>query len=99
MTKDEEIVNSVDSASVVKLKGLVPGFIPVVAKIMKDLKDLGYQPRIMEAVRTRAQQAEKVRLGYSQTMNSKHIGGKAVDIVDKRYNWDIPLNHQYWYDQ
>lgn len=80
-------------------KSLNDKFKPIVLEIMTQLETKGYQPIVAEGLRTRAQQAEKVRLGYSQTMNSYHLSGFAADIVDKRYMWDIPLSHQYWKDQ
>lgn len=74
-------------------------FKPIVAEIMKQLMAKGWQPVVAEGRRTVAQQKEKVRLGYSKTMNSYHLTGMAADIVDRRYGWDIPLSHQYWKDQ
>jgi peptidoglycan L-alanyl-D-glutamate endopeptidase CwlK len=44
---------------------------------------------------------EKVRKGYSKTMNSSHRVGKAVDIIDKRYGWAGPaskLDYKFWTD-
>jgi hypothetical protein len=67
--------------------------------IMQDLRNQGYQPKIASGIRTPEEQAEKVRLGYSQTQNSKHLYGKAADIVDQRWGWDGPAadpNHPFW---
>jgi hypothetical protein len=74
-------------------------FKPIVLEILTRLEQLGYQPFVCEGRRTIAQQREKVRKGYSKTMNSYHLSGMAADIVDKRYMWDIPISHQYWKDQ
>lgn len=74
-------------------------FKPFVLEILTQLEAKGWQPIVAEGRRTLAQQREKVRLGYSTTMHSYHLTGMAADIVDKRYNWDIPLSHQYWRDQ
>ncbi len=81
-----------------KIDQLVPEFQPIVIEILDRLTGLGYQPIIAEAYRTKEQQREKVKLGYSKTMKSKHIERKAVDIVDKRYMWNIGLTHKFWYD-
>jgi hypothetical protein len=51
------------------------------APIMRDrlwfavylLREQGYHPRVVETDRTPEQQAEKVRLGYSKTIHSKHV--------------------------
>ncbi len=77
-----------------KLSGMLPG-------IMEDLRAKGWNPMIASAIRTPEEQAEKVRQGYSQAMNSKHLYGKAVDIVDKNYGWDGKAsdpNFQFWKD-
>ena len=81
-----------------KFTGLKPEFVPVVKKILAELTKLGWQPIIAEGIRTVAQQREKVRKGYSQTMHSKHILGQAVDIVDKRYLWNVDIIHKFWLD-
>lgn len=49
---------------------------------------------ITEGLRTTERQAALVKAGASQTMNSKHIIGKAVDVaakVDGKVRWDWPL--------
>lgn len=46
---------------------------------------------VIEGLRTREKQAEYVRRGASQTMNSKHLTGSAVDIVPYvggKLDWD-----------
>jgi RHS repeat-associated protein len=48
----------------------------------------GYQPRIVEALRTSKQQCEKVKAGLSSTMKSKHLTGDAIDVVDRRWGYD-----------
>jgi len=75
-------------------KSLNDKFKPIVLEIMTRLEAKGWRPIVAEGLRTRAHQAEKVRKGYSTTMNSYHLTGMAADIVDKRYNWDIPLTLQ-----
>jgi len=46
----------------------------------------GKRVAITEGLRTRERQAELVRKGASRTMNSKHIVGKAVDVVILKAN-------------
>jgi hypothetical protein len=81
-----------------KLLQLDPQFQPIVSKILDALTAKGWQPIIAEGKRTVEQQREKVKMGYSQTMKSYHLTGLAVDIIDKRYAWNIPLHHKFWYD-
>lgn len=66
--------------------------------IMLELEKKGWQPQVAEGLRTIEEQKEKVRLGYSQTLNSRHLTGRAVDVIDKRYGWNIPLHHPFWLD-
>jgi hypothetical protein len=73
-------------------------FKPVVKEILTKLEAKGYQPIVCEGRRTTAQQAEKVKKGYSKTMKSYHLTGMAADIVDKRYMWNISNVHQFWWD-
>lgn len=54
--------------------------------------------RVTSGVRSHARQAELVRLGASQTQNSYHIYGKAVDLAimetvgnTNRASWDFEL--------
>ncbi|WP_353094176.1 M15 family metallopeptidase [Methylibium sp.] len=52
---------------------------------------------VIEGVRSRERQAELVKAGASQTMNSRHITGHAVDlgaVVDGSLRWDWPLYPQ-----
>jgi hypothetical protein len=83
------------------MAGLDPVLQEKIPLIMDDLRAKGWQPKIASAIRTPEEQAEKVRLGYSKTMNSKHLKGKAVDIVDERYGWKGDAanpDYQFWKD-
>lgn len=67
---------------------------------LNGLKDHGENPKIFEALRTRAQQREKVRLGYSKTMNSYHLKrgsddlALAADIADMAKAWNA--SRRFW---
>src|SRR3990167_10500617 len=67
---------------------LRPDFQPWVVKVLAELESLGWEPIIFEGRRTIEEQREKVRLGYSKTMRSRHLSGYAADIVDRRYLWN-----------
>lgn len=48
---------------------------------------------ITEGLRTTQRQAELVARGASQTMNSKHITGRAIDVaavIDGKVSWHYP---------
>ena len=61
-------------------------------KVVKRALELSNQDfAVLEGLRTKEHQAELVRKGASQTMNSNHITGRAVDlvpIVDGKVSWD-----------
>lgn len=52
---------------------------------------------VTEGVRTRERQAQLLAKGATQTLNSKHITGRAVDlaaVVDGEVRWDWPLYYK-----
>ena len=52
---------------------------------------------VLEGVRTKSRQKELVASGASQTMNSRHLTGHAVDLgawVAGSVRWDWPLYHK-----
>lgn len=49
---------------------------------------------VIEGVRTMARQRELVKQGASQTLNSKHLSGQAVDLmayIGSRPSWELNL--------
>ena len=84
-----------------KIHLLEPVIQGIISALLRNLWNMGWQPVIAEGKRTKAQQREKVRLGYSKTMNSRHLSGLAVDIIDRRWGWHGPCadkDHQFWVD-
>jgi peptidoglycan L-alanyl-D-glutamate endopeptidase CwlK len=52
---------------------------------------------VLEGLRSESRQAQLVESGASQTMNSRHLTGHAVDLgawVDGEVRWDWPLYHK-----
>ena len=43
---------------------------------------------VLEGKRSREHQDKLVRLGLSQTMNSKHLDGKALDLAPYPVDWE-----------
>lgn len=75
-------------------KALLEGVNPTLAELMTAVE--AQHPdafEISEGMRTRDRQAQMVAEGKSQTMNSKHLGGNAVDIAiagpDGKPNWNF----------
>ncbi|MDK4472575.1 M15 family metallopeptidase [Fusobacterium necrophorum] len=77
--------------SIKNLKGVHP---KLVALVKEAIKDSPYDFIITEGLRTVERQKELVRTGKSQTMNSYHLRGHAVDIaliVNGTINWEFAL--------
>lgn len=71
------------------LKGVDMKLVDLMTEVLqKSPYDFG----ITEGLRTLEKQKEYVRAGKSQTMNSYHLNGRAVDIVvykDGKVTWDL----------
>jgi peptidoglycan L-alanyl-D-glutamate endopeptidase CwlK len=71
-----------------KLVGVDPRLVAVIK-----LASLHHEFIIVEGLRTLERQKEMVRKGASQTMHSKHLTGRAVDLVpviDSEISWAWP---------
>lgn len=73
-----------------RLQGVHPDLIKVVKKAI-ELTEVDFG--ITEGVRTSLRQEELYKSGKSKTMNSRHLTGKAVDVVaytdSKEITWDL----------
>lgn len=73
------------------LVGVQPALVAVVKRAIEITKvDFG----VIEGLRTEARQRELVNSGASQTMNSKHLTGHAVDLmayIGTRASWELNL--------
>lgn len=65
-----------------------PQLAQILPQVLGDLRAQGFDPIIASGARTADEQRKLVANGSSQTMNSKHLHGDAVDIIDKRYGWN-----------
>lgn len=73
-----------------RLQGVHPDLVKVLEEAIKE-SPLDFS--ITEGLRTRERQKALFDAGKSQTMNSRHLTGKAVDIavlVDGKITWDFP---------
>lgn len=67
---------------------------PLVAVVQRAITLTKVDFAVTEGFRTQARQRELVAKGASQTMNSKHLIGEAVDLVaflDSRVSWELAL--------
>ena len=77
--------------SLANLEGVQPALVAVVKRAIQITRvDFG----VIEGLRTEARQRELVNRGASQTMNSRHLTGHAVDLmayIDGRASWELNL--------
>ncbi len=77
-----------------RLKGVHPDLVKVVERAIK-ITDVDFT--VLEGLRTPERQKALVEAGASQTLNSRHITGHAVDLgawVGDEVRWDWPLYHK-----
>jgi peptidoglycan L-alanyl-D-glutamate endopeptidase CwlK len=71
------------------------GVNPLLVKVMRAaIADTEIDFRILDGLRTLAEQRKLVAKGASKTMRSRHLSGKAVDvgaIVNGKLRWEVPL--------
>ena len=76
-----------------KSKERLSGVHPDLVKVMEEaIKESPLDFSITEGLRTKERQQELFSAGKSQTMNSRHLTGKAVDIAvikDGTVTWDF----------
>ena len=80
--------------SIERLQGVHPDLVRVVERAI-DLTPVDFT--VLEGLRSLERQQTLVASGASQTLNSRHITGHAVDLgawVDNQVDWSWPLYHQ-----
>ena len=74
-----------------RLTGVHPDLVTLVATARAQVPFI-----VVEGLRTRDRQAQLVKAGASQTMESRHLTGHAVDLaptINGEVRWDWPLFH------
>jgi peptidoglycan L-alanyl-D-glutamate endopeptidase CwlK len=74
-----------------RLKGVHPDLVKVVSRAI-ELTPVDFT--VLEGLRTLERQKALMDAGASQTMNSRHLNGHAVDLgawVDDQVDWSWPL--------
>lgn len=85
------MVKSLNKKSIDRLSGVHFDLVAVV-KLAIELSDIDFQ--VIEGVRSKARQEQLFKAGASQTLNSRHLTGHAVDLaalVNDSIRWDWPL--------
>lgn len=80
-----------------RLKGVHADLVRLVTEVAKSLADGPMTFMVIEGLRTKDRQAALVKAGASQTQNSRHLTGHAVDLgvlMDGKLNWDFKLYRQ-----
>jgi peptidoglycan L-alanyl-D-glutamate endopeptidase CwlK len=80
--------------SVQRLKGVHPDLVRVVERAI-EITTVDFT--VLEGLRTPERQKALLEAGASQTLNSRHITGHAVDLgawVGDEVRWDWPLYHK-----
>jgi len=80
--------------SVARLKGVHEDLVKVVERAIQ-ITTVDFT--VLEGLRDPIRQKKLVEAGASQTLNSRHITGHAVDLgawVDEEVRWDWPLYHK-----
>ena len=80
-----------------KLNGLDSAFKLVADQIVEYMRDHGWRLRIVWGRRTIEENQVLVDSGTAKT-NSKHLRGKAVDLIDRSVAYSNDRNHQYYKD-
>lgn len=73
------------------LRGVHPDLVRVVERAIQ-ITPVDF--RVLEGLRSKAQQRKNIEKGVSWTMNSRHLTGHAVDLVPmigKEISWSWPL--------
>lgn len=89
-------MSALSERSLNRLKGVHPDLVRVIAAAAAAYEATapGCNVEVSEGLRTPARQAELVKAGASQTQNSRHLTGHAVDLfvmVNGEARWDWPL--------
>lgn len=77
-----------------RLRGVHPDLVKVVERAIK-ITDVDFT--VLEGLRTPERQKALVEAGASQTLNSRHLTGHAVDLgawVGDEVRWDWPLYYR-----
>lgn len=85
---------TLSTRSLDRLNGVHPDLVRVV-KLAIQLSEIDFV--VLEGLRTKERQALLKTIGASQTMNSRHLTGHAVDLgalLNKEVRWDWPLYHK-----
>lgn len=60
--------------------------------VVKGMEARGWKPLVVETRRSKARQAWLLLKRATRTLRSKHLTGRAMDVIDGRWKWaDVPV--------
>lgn len=71
-----------------KLRSADPSCRRELEDVVKSMETRGHKPIVMEVRRSRLRQAWLFARKRTWTMNSKHLAGKAMDLIDVNHSWE-----------
>ena len=78
-----------------KLSQLDPTVRQAFEDVCKAMEVRGWKVHVVETKRSKLRQAWLLVRGYSRTWNSKHLTGRAMDVIDARWEWKLtPVEFQ-----
>ncbi len=80
-----------------KLYGLQPEFRNKVEKVISEMENRGWSIRIVWGLRTEEENLRLVRKGVASP-TSKHLQGKAVDLIDRQTGYTENRDHKFYRD-
>lgn len=80
-----------------KLTDLIPSFRKKVVDLISDMESKGWRIRIVWGRRSPSENAALVRAKVA-SKNSKHLLGKAVDLIDRSVGYSEDRNHPFYKD-
>ena len=92
-------MSAFNERSIARLHGIHPDLVKVITEAAEEYETkFGVNIEISEGLRTKERQAQLLKAGASQTMNSRHLTGHAVDIhfiVAGKADWSWPLFRKF----
>jgi len=78
-----------------KLSDLDSQFKSKVIKIIRVLESEGYSLRVIWGKRTKEENDKLIKMGHASE-NSKHLDGKAVDLINRKIGYSENRNEPYY---
>lgn len=78
-------MNKFNQSSIEKLKGVHPDLVKVTTRALQ-ISPIGFD--VIEGYRSKENQVRKFNIGLTKSLQSKHLTGYAVDLLNKHHDWN-----------